>query len=334
MLCLQLENVFEKYFASTITYKKYLRSMALGDSFQSRGMSVSGNFFEYVLALIWTPWEQMSRRDGVQMRKKQKLNKLDQWMKAEYDRKTQEIEDNLSKDGSFDPDKIDSEALFQRIQAQIEENERNKERDRGEKKVKKGIDMYEVQRWVALFVVSVVGIFLASMTSEANRTYLKYTIRYLVGNEVVIEAGNDEGKGNSVTEQEEELLACQEIEEKIGVQVPDFNYRPDIQTNFRYNIEFGNAVAAIEYQYGEKIVSLRVINSNRTEAYGGAIHGKVIKQIKALEDTVIVPVQKIKDPGDKEPTYAAQWEYKGGVYQLSGKLEEEDFLEMIENIYY
>ncbi len=269
------------------------------------------------------------------MRKKQKLNKLDQWMKAEYDRKTQEIEENLSKDGSFDPDKIDSEALFQRILAQIEEDERNKQQDKGEKKVKKGIDMYQVQRWVALFVVSVVGIFLASMTSEANRTYFKHTIRYLVGNEVLMEIGNDGmGKGNSVVDQDEELLAFQEIEEKVGIPVPVFRYKPDVCRGFRYNIELGNAAAAIEYQYDKAIINLRMFNENKAEAYGATVHGKVIKKIDVLEGVITIPVHKIKDSGDKEPTYVAQWKYKSGYYQLSGKVVEKEFLEIIENIYY
>ncbi|MCI8814039.1 MAG: DUF4367 domain-containing protein [Lachnospiraceae bacterium] len=269
------------------------------------------------------------------MRKKQKLNKLDQWMKAEYDRKTQEIEENLSKDGSFDPDKIDSEALFQRILAQIEEDERNKQQDKGEKKVKKGIDMYQVQRWVALFVVSVVGIFLASMTSEANRTYLKYTIRYLVGNEVVIEAGNDKERKDRInTERAEELLACQDIQEKIGIPVPLFQYEPGVRQYFGYNIELGNAMASIEYQYENVVINLRMVNNSKAELYEVAIHGKKIKEVDVMEGIVTIPVEEVKDSGDEKPTYVAKWKYKKGYYQLSGKLEEKEFLKVVKNIYY
>ena len=58
----------------------------------------------------------MYKRDGTKMRKNFKFDKLDEWIKAEYDRETKEIEDSLSDDGSFDPNKIDSQELYQRIQ--------------------------------------------------------------------------------------------------------------------------------------------------------------------------------------------------------------------------
>ena len=55
------------------------------------------------------------------MGKNLKFDKLNEWIKAEYDRETKKIEDSLSNDGSFDPDKIDSEELFQRIQSRTGE---------------------------------------------------------------------------------------------------------------------------------------------------------------------------------------------------------------------
>lgn len=277
------------------------------------------------------------------MEKKEKNNNLDDWIKAEYGRETHEIEENLSDDGSFDPDKIDSEALYQRIMEQIQKKEKNQEGnqeenqegDQSKKKMKKRVNMYQVRKCAAVFVVSVVGIFLASMTSEANRAYLQHTIQYIVGNEVVIEKGNDEsGEGESVVEREEEFSVYQEIEEKVGIPVPFFQYEPEMRTGFQYNIELGDAIATLEYQYGDAIINLRMTNSNRTEAYGVAVHGKVIKEISILKGVVTIPVQKIKDTGDEEPTYAAQWEYNGGYYQLSGKIKEKDFLEVVKNICY
>ncbi len=296
-------------------------------------VQIVGMVFKHALTLIWTSWEQMSRRDGVQMGKKRKVNRLDDWLREEYDRKTQEIEDNLSKDGSFDPDRIDGDALYQRIMEKIQEEEGKQEKIKLEKRGKKKVDIYQVGKWVAVFFVSLTGVFLLSMTSEANRTYFKHTVQYMVGEEVVLELGNDDENG-SVEMREEELLARQEIKNKVGISVPVFKYEPKGRIEFHYNIELGNAIATIEYQYRDAIVNLRMINNKRTEGYGLAIHGKVIKKVDILKGVITVPIQEIKDPDDQKPTFAAQWEYEDGYYQLSGKVNKEEFLKIVQYIFY
>ena len=57
------------------------------------------------------------------MGKNLKFDNLNEWINGEYDRETKKIEDSLSNDGSFDPDKKDSEELFQCIQSRIREKE-------------------------------------------------------------------------------------------------------------------------------------------------------------------------------------------------------------------
>lgn len=68
------------------------------------------------------------------MGKRDKFDELDKRLRAEYDRKIQEIEDDLSDDGSFDSDRINSEMLYQRIQERIREREEEKEKIQREKK--------------------------------------------------------------------------------------------------------------------------------------------------------------------------------------------------------
>ncbi len=269
------------------------------------------------------------------MGKKRKGNKLDALLREEYDRRTQEIEDSLSKDGSFDPERIDGDALYQRIMERIQEEEGKREEIKLKKKERRKVNIRQVGKWAAVFFVAMIGIFLASMTGEANRTYFKHTVQYMMGDEVVLKMGNnEEGEEESAEMRKEEVLARQEIKEKVGISVPIFKYEPEGRVGFQYNIELGNAAAVIEYQYKNAIINLRMINSKRTEVYGLVVHGKIIKEIEMLEGAVTTPVTKIKDSGDKEPTYAAQWEYEDGYYQLSGKLEEQEFLKVMEYIFY
>ena len=156
------------------------------------------------------------------MRKNFKFDKLDEWIKAEYDRETKEIEDSLSDDGSFDPNKIDSQELFQRIQSRIREKEEQETKSEVQEK-RRGITRQRVGKCAALFCVAVTGVFLASMTSEANRSYFMYQMQYLVGNEVVVDEGNEED-GKDIVEWKKAGEISQDIEDKLGILVPDFQY--------------------------------------------------------------------------------------------------------------
>lgn len=268
-------------------------------------------------------------RDGVRMGKRDKFDELDKRLRAEYDRKIQEIEDDLSDDGSFDSDRINSEMLYQRIQEKIREREEEKEKIQREKKKR----WYRVERVAVVSVVTVVGIFLASMTSEANRTYLGDRIRYLMGDEVVVRVRGDEEQKNTENE-EKEKVAYREIEEQIGIPVPVFRYKPSAEDTFEYEILHEDAIVMIKYQYNDIFLTLWMINKNRAETIEVAAHGKKISEVDVMEGVLTIPIQEIKDTIDFESTYAAQWEYKEGYYQLSGKVEEKEFIEIVKNICY
>lgn len=263
------------------------------------------------------------------MEKKHKHNKLDKLVKAELDRRVRKVEKNLSDDGSFDPDKIDSEVLLQRIKKQIKEKEVQKEKIEQEKEMR----VYRRERRVGIVIAVLVGSFLATMTSEANRTYIGDRIRYLVGNEVIVRVGGSDGNGE-IGSEEKELLAYQEIQEKMGIPVPVLNYGPGVRNSFEYNFLHGDSIAAIKYKYGDMTLDLCMINKSRTEKSVMAFHGKIIKEVEVMGGILVIPVQKIKDTTDFESEFAAQWEYKDGYYQLSGKIGEKEFIEVVENISY
>lgn len=187
------------------------------------------------------------------------------------------------------------------------------------------------RKCVGYFIASTVGIFLASMTSHTNRIYLKHTIQYYVGNEVVVESGNGEAI-NGV--EEEEDLVRQNIQQSLGIPVPVFMYRPDGQKGVEYSIELGNAAAAIEYSYENTILNLYMLNENRADISEEGIHGEKIKETSIMKGTIRVHIRKVKGPEDKQATMLAFWRYTKGYYKLSGKVDEEEFLKIVKAIYY
>ena len=77
-----------------------------------------------------------------------------------------------------------------------------------------------------------------------------------------------------------------------------------------------------------------MFNRNRTDISGIDFQGKGIKELSLMNDTVKMTVSEIKGLEDKQATLAAQWEYKEGYYQLSGKVEKEEFLKILKSIAY
>ena len=99
------------------------------------------------------------------MKKRHRFDKLDDLLREEYERKVREIEDDLSDDGSFDPDKVDSDMLLSRIKKQIQEREKEKEEIVRAKKEKR----YRVVKVAGFFFVAGVAGVLAGMASEGER---------------------------------------------------------------------------------------------------------------------------------------------------------------------
>lgn len=158
-------------------------------------------------------------------------------------------------------------------------------------------------------------------------------MQYLVGNEVVVDEGNEED-GKDIVEWKKAGEISQDIEDKLGILVPDFQYMLELRTNVTYNIQYGDSIATIEYKYDNIIVNLRMFNRNRTDISGIDFQGKGIKELSLMNDTVKMTVSEIKGLEDKQATLAAQWEYKEGYYQLSGKVEKEEFLKILKSIAY
>lgn len=272
----------------------------------------------------------MYKRNGMKMGKNLKFDNLNEWINGEYDRETKNIEDSLSNDGSFDPDKKDSEELFQCIQSRIREKEEQeiKSEVQGKRKV---ITRQRVGKCAALFCVAVTGVFLASMTSEANRSYFMYKMQYLIGDEV--------GESNvedriDVINWEKGKYARQETADRLGIPIPIFHYMLELNIENAYNIQSGDYAATIDYQYDGKIVNLYMVNRKKTDASNIDFQGKEVKQLEVMNGTVVMTVLKIEGMEEEGPTFAAQWDYKEGYYQLSGQVKESEFLEILKSIDY
>lgn len=170
-------------------------------------------------------------------------------------------------------------------------------------------------------------VFAASMSSEANRKYLVNSVRILSGNDSQFISYNDDSNENASTKESD---AIADIEEKLGVKMPEFYYRPYGMEYINYEIREKTSFSKIEYEYKDNILLFYIDKQNKDVASDiSSLNGteKIIDTIERDETDIII--KELRDAEDESFTYAANWTYEGVSYTLSGKIELDELKKII-----
>lgn len=269
---------------------------------------------------------------------------LKKWLAEEYEKETEEMEKILFPDGVIPDDgetEEEAKAAYQRLVEKLKadgvykEDETDRIKTDDHKENVKIVYLpekksHKAARVAAAVLVCSAGIFAASMTSQANRSYFLDSVRYWVGDDTRISIENDEGNEK---EQKDEQKAIDAIEEELDLDVPLILDRPE---NFKfrsYNVNVESGYALIEYCYGQEIVNI-YINDYSDERKSGAyiLDGKEIATVKMKNENINITIKKIQDKNDKKENYAAYWEKDSVFYQISGKMQQNEFMHLVNNI--
>lgn len=173
-------------------------------------------------------------------------------------------------------------------------------------------------------------VFAASMTSEANRAYFVKNVRYLMGDDTRVLVYNDD---TNESDNMEEYKAIQDIEEKLGIDMPEFYYRPQGLEFRDYEVNTSADNARIEYTYKDIILSFYINKENENTASNiNSAHGEKTETVITVSDGIEVSIEKIQDTQDKVPSYSAKWEMEDTFYYLSGKIEFSELKKIIEQM--
>ena len=269
---------------------------------------------------------------------------LKKWLAEEYEKETEEMEKILFPDGVIPDDgetEEEAKAAYQRLVEKLKADGVYKEDETDSIKTddhKENVKIvylpekksHKTARVAAAVLVCSAGIFAASMTSQANRSYFLDSVRYWVGDDTRISIENDEGNEK---EQKDEQKAIDAIEEELDLDVPLILDRPE---NFKfrsYNVNVESGYALIENCYGQEIVNI-YINDYSDERKSGAyiLDGKEIATVKMKNENINITIKKIQDKNDKKENYAAYWEKDSVFYQISGKMQQNEFMNLVNNI--
>lgn len=269
---------------------------------------------------------------------------LKKWLAEEYEKETEEMEKILFPDGVIPDDgetEEEAKAAYQRLVERLKADGVYKEDETDSIKTddhKENVKIvylpekksHKAARVAAAVLVCSAGIFAASMTSQANRSYFIDSVRYWVGHDTKIVVDNDR---TNEKECEDEQTALDNIEKEISAKVPQFMYRPDGFEFKDYYVSTSAGYAVMEYYYGENIIMVyigRYDQEAKSSAY--ILDGKVIDKVNLENENITVNIEKVKDDADTNENYVACWKDESIFYQITGKMQKEEFIKFIKNI--
>lgn len=249
-------------------------------------------------------------------------------LNAMYER----FQQRLQKEGLADAEGNPTEKTLE-IRRQIVERkaEREKQAERQKKIAKRA---KTTKHWVrtakAAGVVLVVGtcVFGASMTSEANRIRLVETINGVRNTGDVVKTNN--GEERKYTEEDLDKIKRQ-ISDTLHIPVPEFYYVP---AGMEYNdivIMPEIQMASIEYQYNGQFVYFRLA-ANEKDLSQGSWKDQEKLQVETMDSVIEVDMGTISE--NDEENYYASWKYKDAYYQLSGQIEKEELIKILNEMQY
>lgn len=269
---------------------------------------------------------------------------LKKWLAEEYEKETEEMEKILFPDGVIPDDgetEEEAKAAYQRLVEKLKadgvykEDETDSIKTDDHKENVKIVYLPEKKSHKAAHVAAAVlvcsaGIFAASMTSQANRSYFIDSVRYWVGDDTSISIENDEGNEKA---QKDEQMAIDNVEKELGVNVPLILERPKGFKFKDYRVNAESGYAFFEYSYNGEILTIYINKYDKeTKSSGASLDGKEIDTIKLPEEEISIQIKKIMAKGDKKASYVAYWSSSTEFYQIESQMEEQKFIKLIKNI--
>ena len=253
-------------------------------------------------------------------------------LREEFIEREKQIEEALFADKDVEDLVFTDEEVkdsYQELLSRFErEKKENAEHEASDSKIieiksrKTGVRWHQLGKAAGMAAVALACIFAASMTSEANRKYLVNSMRIWSGDDTKMVVDNDE---------ENEAIA--DIEEKLGIKMPRFYYRPPHFRFLSYEVAELTETAKIEYQYKDNIILLYVDREAQNASSNiNSMHGDDLESQKITKDNIEISVEKIQSEDDKEPCYITEWKANDTLYRISGKIEGAELKKIIKNM--
>lgn len=271
---------------------------------------------------------------------------LQEWLEKQMEKENRSLENNFFSRVFGRKDDITDEELDQffaeameriKMQEELQKEEEKKEHLRKEKWKKRfsfkgdsAVGYRKLSKVAGFVIVCAIAVFAASMTIEANRNYFVDSVKYLTGNDTKLLIDNDAENERPSLEEEQ---VRQEIEETMGVDVPEFLYRPETFEFYDCFIREEAGIANLQYLYKENIISVYIKTTNEgLQSSGLSIPGDNVDVIYPDKANIPISMMKIEEDNDLVPGYIAEWTYQNVYYQVIGKMPKKIFEKILKEM--
>ena len=180
-----------------------------------------------------------------------------------------------------------------------------------------------------LIAVAAVMVLLLGMgiVGSMKKLYIPVIMQKERGDEVNTKVENSESTAIDIDEDE----VCQEIQDKLGVLPIWFQYRPEGMELTSYQLIGDSEEAILEYLVSDKILHVCIEKKKRETMTNFQLDGNVLEEVMVESCGMEVPVYEVAG-SEQEYYYTAEFEYLNTYYWISGNIDQESFIKIIENI--
>lgn len=273
---------------------------------------------------------------------------LNKQLQQEADQIEKELEEhpelmNLSPDDSVKKklyeqiEEYEKQKVLSRLSAEDQEAlrlGRMLQKERQEEKDRRFVRKHRVG-WKRAVAVAAVMVFVLGLgiTSVGGPERVLEVMQQVVGERKVTKINSDNDKVMS-SEGLEEEDAYQEIKDKLGIDPVRITKKPEKMQFIQMEIEDSFQIAHIYYENEEKIISYTISGLYTDNSAGLDIEDPLIDEyFYSLEKCEAqIYIYKVIESG--ETICKAEFEYRDIHYFLIGIINEEDFKEILDNLYF
>lgn len=271
---------------------------------------------------------------------------LREWVEKQMEKENRSLENNFFSRVFRRKDDITDEVLdrffedaMERIKMQeaLQKEEEKKEHLRKEKWKKRfsfkgdsAVGYRKLSKVAGFVIVGALAVFAASMTIEANRNYFVDSVKYLTGNDTKILIDNDASNDKPSLDEEQ---ARDKIEEEMGVEVPEFLYRPETFEFHDCFIREETGIVNIQYYYKDSIATLYISDGlEKLQSNSLSLREDSFETVYMDKGELPATISETREKEGVEPIYLAEWERNGFYYQFSARMEKKIFEKILKEM--
>ena len=195
-------------------------------------------------------------------------------------------------------------------------------------KKKRSAVIHKIFKDVAGAAVVAVGVFVLSMSSEANRVRILGVWNSIVNDELRIEINNIDTETYVNQEQE----AYDEIQKQLDIKLLRFMYIPEGMNYSSFKIDSKAGRVDIYYTYQDTIVSMCVYTNSLSASRNQQFDGEIVDSVNVKAEEVQTDIWKINN--ENQESYMAEFNCKDMYYIIWGSLPEKEFKKIVEAMIY